>query len=261
MIIVTRLSHGRRPIVVSDYRSSHLASGGTYDTELASDPFDSYMNRWEARHLRDIIARTFGAKKVSRCLDFACGTGRITAVVAPLAHETVGVDVAGGMLDVARAKVPQATFVQADLTTEARPLGTFDLITSFRFLGNAQEEIREAALRSLNALQPTGGLLIVNNHRNPNGLANLVARVRGEREPLELTHDRLRGLLGRCGYVIREARPIGAWKWRGALLNAAGRQPAREERMERLFRSRVFVPIAPDAVIAAEKIRAADVTA
>lgn len=244
---------------VSDYRQSHLAAGGTYDTELAANSFDSYMNRWEARHLRDIIARNFGAKKVPRCLDFACGTGRITQVVAPLAEQMVGVDVASSMLDVARTKVPAATFVQVDLTTEAPDLGTFDLITSFRFLGNAQEEVRAKALRSLNALQPTGGLLIVNNHRNPHSLANIVARVRGERERLELSHARLRGLLRRCGYAIRDARPIGAWQWRGALLNAAGSQPVREERLERFFASSLFVPIAPDAVIAAEKIGPADV--
>ena len=244
---------------VSDYRHSHLAAGGTYDTELAANAFDSYMNRWEARHLRDIIARTFGAKKVPRCLDFACGTGRITQVVAPLAEQIVGVDVASSMLEVARAKVPMASFVQVDLTTEAPDLGTFDLITSFRFLGNAQDQVRTAALRALNALQPTGGLLVVNNHRNPHSLANIVARVRGGREPLELTHARLRGLLRRSGYAIRDARPIGAWQWRGALLNAAGSQPVREERLERFFASSLFVPIAPDAVIAAEKIGPADV--
>jgi SAM-dependent methyltransferase len=246
---------------VSDYRTSHLASGGTYDTELASDPFDAYMDRWEARHVRDIVAGTFGPKKVPRCLDFACGTGRITRVVAPLAEETVGVDVAPGMLAVARAKVPAATFVQADLTTEAPDLGTFDLITSFRFLGNAQQDIRVAALRSLNALQPLGGLLIVNNHRNPNGLANLVARARGSRAPLELTHARLRRLLHRSGYEIRKALPIGAWQWRGALLHGAGSKPDRDERMERWFGSSVFVPIAPDAVIAARKVRPAHVMA
>ena len=252
------MSPGRHQTVVSDYRSSHLASGSTYDAALASDAFDSYMDRWEARHLRDIVARTFGAKKVARCLDFACGTGRITQVVASLAAETVGVDVASGMLEVARAKVPMATFVHADLTTDARDLGTFDLITSFRFLGNAQDEIRIAALRTLNALQPTGGLLIVNNHRNPLGLARIVARARGDRQRLELTHARLRRLLRRAGYEIRDARPIGAWQWRGALLNAAGSRPVREERLERLFGLSMFVPIAPDAVIAAEKIRPAD---
>ena len=48
-------------------------------------------------------------------LDAACGTGRHTAYLASLGHPVIGVDSSSEMLAVARRKVPEAEFVEADL--------------------------------------------------------------------------------------------------------------------------------------------------
>ncbi|MGH3071819.1 MAG: class I SAM-dependent methyltransferase [Gaiellaceae bacterium] len=48
-------------------------------------------------------------------LDAACGTGRHAAHLASLGHDVIGVDATPEMLDVARAKVPSATFLEGDL--------------------------------------------------------------------------------------------------------------------------------------------------
>jgi SAM-dependent methyltransferase len=48
-------------------------------------------------------------------LDAACGTGRHAAHLAELGHRVIGVDTSGGMLALARAKVPSAELHLADL--------------------------------------------------------------------------------------------------------------------------------------------------
>ena len=130
-----------------NYRQTHLDKGGVYDATIASDPFDAYMARWEASYLRQIVPEL--VQGGGRYLDFACGTGRITAIVAPLVRESVGVDLSESMLAEARPKCPATRFLQADLTREDVDIGQFDLATSFRFFGNAEHELRQAAIAAI----------------------------------------------------------------------------------------------------------------
>ncbi len=80
-----------------DYRHSHLAKGDTYDATIATQPFDAYMAKYEEEYLREVIPRL--TRGGGRYLDFACGTGRITSIVAPLVTESVGVDISESMLE------------------------------------------------------------------------------------------------------------------------------------------------------------------
>ena len=240
-----------------DYRESHIAGGNVYDSALAADSFDSYMARWEECYLRKSIPPLFPGR-IPRYLDFACGTGRITTIMARMALEVVGVDISESMLAVAAQKVPSATLVCGDITTQRLELGLFDAITSFRFFGNAQPDLRSAVLRALNPLQQIGGYLIVNNHRNPSSVANLIGRARGRGSKMDLTHSRFRRLLKDSGYTIVSSRPIGAWQFRARLMVAAGSNRDREERLERLFGAQAWVSLAPDAVHIARKVRHLD---
>ena len=86
-----------------DYRASHLAKGGQYDASLAESPFDAYMSAWERKHLPNLLRRFYPAGP-QRYLDFACGTGRITEQVAPLAKQSTGVDISPTMIEEARKK-------------------------------------------------------------------------------------------------------------------------------------------------------------
>jgi SAM-dependent methyltransferase len=237
---------------VTDYRASHIDKGCTYDEGLARDAWDSYMHSWEERHLRALVPALF-PQEPPRYLDFACGTGRITSVVAPLAREAIGVDISPSMLEVARTKLPGVRFLQVDPTAEHLELGEFDLVTAFRFFGNAEHGLRREALRALNGLQATGGYLVVNNHRNPSSLTSLMSRFRGRPVAMDLTHARFKRLLASAGYEIVDVRPIGVWKYRGRLKAAR-----RHEILEGLFRARFLAGIAPDAVIVARKFRDAE---
>lgn len=237
-----------------DYRESHASKGTDYDASLATTPFDAYMARWEAHWLARIVPELYPSG-VPRYLDFACGTGRVTQVVAPLARESVGVDISPTMLAVAREKCPQTRFVHADLTRDPVDLGLFDLATAFRFFGNAEDELRASVLGAIVARLRPGGHLVINSHRNPWSVAAILDRATGGRQGMDLHYPKLRRLLSGHGLRIVRAHPIGAWLWRSRLLERAPGSP-RADRMEHAWRWPPLVTFAPDAVLVARRAAA-----
>ena len=236
-----------------DYRLSHLQRGGRYDATLAAAPFDAYMARFESAYLRDIVPALFPEAR-PRCLDFACGTGRITEVIAPLAAEAVGVDISDSMLEQARRKCPTVRFVHADLTQSDIDLGRFDLVTSFRFFGNAQDDLRRAVLRTMHRILRPGGHLIINSHRNPHALASLLHGLTGGgRSGMDLHYFKLKALLRECGFEIVQVKPIGAWMYRFKLQGTTP-DAARAKRLEHRFGHAAWAPLAPDALVVARKV-------
>lgn len=70
------------------------------------------------------LAQTTGAKPQGRALDFGCGAGRLTEAMTAYA-DTTGYDISPGMLETARARGGNATYVD-ELSD-----GSFDWINSF----------------------------------------------------------------------------------------------------------------------------------
>lgn len=240
--------------MAEDYRDIHVDRGGHYDATLAASAFDNYMTLWEEKHVRELLPRVC-PNGIDRYLDFACGTGRLTRVIADYAREVVGVDISATMLEAARPKLPRARFVLADLTSETVELGQFDLVSSFRFFGNAEPALRAAVLRALSPMVRMGGHLLVNNHRNPWALMNVFDRLTGGTADVHLTPRIFRRILADAGFDIVETRPIAVWQYRSKLAAQAGSQPDREARLEQRYGGSFWAPIAPDAVILARKVR------
>ena len=236
-----------------DYRDVHLAKGGEYDANLASYPFDAYMSAWEYHHLPLLIGKHF-PDGVGRYLDFACGTGRIVSRVAPLARESCAVDISSTMIDEARKKCPGTEFFLADLTTTDLDLGQFDLITSFRLFGNAQDTLREGALKALTKRLRQGGSLIINSHRNPRALYAQLNRLTGGDSGMDLHLPKLRSLLQRHGLQIVGLQPIGAWMFRSKLMVTTSADSPRAVRNEARFGHPMFASIAPDTIVVARKL-------
>lgn len=237
----------------NDYRASHLDKGGQYDARLAESPFDAYMSSWEREHLPRLLDRF--APQVQRYMDFACGTGRITEQVAPRARESVGVDLSPTMIDEARRKCAATRFHLGDLTQHDPDLGQFDLVTSFRFFGNAQSELRESALRAIVKRMTRGGHLIINSHRNPRALYALFDRLTGgdAGEKLDLHLPKLRALLARHGLDIVALQPIGVWMYRTGVLASTRADDPRAQRLEARFGSPMFAAVAPDLIVVARR--------
>lgn len=236
-----------------DYRDSHIERGGVYDSNLLESPFDNYMAIHERRILSKVIPDTF-PNGVDRYLDFACGTGRITQLVSSYAKQPMAVDISESMLARAREKCPGVTFHLADLTKDKVDFDPFDLVTSFRFFGNAQQELRESVIAVLKGLVKPGGYLIVNNHRNPDSFAAKFHKISGGVMEMDLTHRKFDFLLQSNGFEIVKKYPIGVWAYRSKIMNSLKGHGKKETLMESLFSSSIFSNVAPDAILLARKI-------
>jgi SAM-dependent methyltransferase len=247
---LTNINHGDVP--QTDYRQSHLEKGAEYDAALMADAFDAYMADREKDLLRRFIPALFPLG-IDRYLDFACGTGRITELVSPHARCVVGVDVSESMIVTARQRCPEAQFVIADITREEHSLGRFDLVTAFRFLGNAQDELRVSALRVIGRLLNAGGYLLLNNHRNPYTPLALARRWMGVPQEMDLSHFKLRRLLNAADFNIVSSRGIGGW-WivRHKIARGSGHS-AIDRFLDGALGAQPWAPFCPDSVIVAQK--------
>jgi SAM-dependent methyltransferase len=101
-----------------DTVAGYRAWSAYYDTE------DNPLFEVEEPLVRSILADI----KAGRALDAACGTGRYSAFLARLGHRVVGVDGSPDMLAKARPKVPEARFLEGELTALPLPHADVDLI-------------------------------------------------------------------------------------------------------------------------------------
>ena len=154
---------------MDDYRDSHKSTKKPedYDQKFWTPGTPEYLF-WqiERQILEGILTARPNRPKLS--LDFACGTGRVLSWSQTQVDQCTGVDVSSAMLSVARERCPEAEIHEADITQNDDVVaGPFDLITSFRFFLNAQEELRHEALAALRKRLAPEGLLAVNFHLNP----------------------------------------------------------------------------------------------
>lgn len=100
-------------------------------------------------------------------LDFAAGTGRIISFVEEYVDESVGIEISPDMATRARSKLRKSRIICMDITKGSKIEGRYDLITAFRFVLNAESELRHSALKALAArLRDNTSLLVFNNHGN-----------------------------------------------------------------------------------------------
>jgi SAM-dependent methyltransferase len=171
-----------------DYRASHARPGyGSHYSQTYKQGY--YADLWkgiERPFLEDLFERMRAEGRES-CLDFACGTGRITQVAERYFDPCLGVDISDEMLKIARASCQKAILEQRDITRNPLPR-KFDVITSFRFFLNAQPALRVAALRALTAMLEANGRMIINVHVNRSSPLGVAYRVRNRLAGREMVH-------------------------------------------------------------------------
>jgi SAM-dependent methyltransferase len=140
-----------------------------YETgEYAAGTYADLLWHIERDQLRAIISDLRSVKPRIEALDFASGTGRITAFIADEVDAVTGIEISQAMCDIAAKKVKRAKIVCADIVAAEGPVeGKYDLITAFRFFLNADPLLQLGAMKALAArLRDGQSLLVFNNHGN-----------------------------------------------------------------------------------------------
>jgi SAM-dependent methyltransferase len=242
--------------VCSDYRASHLDKGACYDASLSGDAWSAYLAQQEWTILISVIKEYFNGRPC-RCMDFACGTGRLTATLEGLVENCIGIDISSSMIEIARSKCKKASFLVCDLTREAPELGFFNLITAFRFFGNAQDQLRIEVLSALHRYLDYSGYLILNNHRNPLAIQNILHRWTGGKSNMDLTLSKLTRHAESCGFDVVDVYGMGCWSLRHRWQSWVQRPLRRVRILEGMTRLRALATFAPDWIVVLRKRRTA----
>ncbi|MGW7682894.1 methyltransferase domain-containing protein [Kribbella sp. NPDC054772] len=108
--------------------------------------------------LEEILTRL---PRRGRVLDLGCGSGvPVALVLAEAGHEVTGVDISEVQVSRARARVPAATFIQADATKLNFPAASFDAVLSFYALIHVPLDEQEVLLQRVAEWLRPGGLFV-----------------------------------------------------------------------------------------------------
>jgi len=172
------------------------------DRLAADDPVAARYRGWLAETLAGVPAG-------SPVLDLGCGNGIPTArLLVDWGMQVTGVDVSPVQIARARALVPEATFVCADMTTCTFPPSRFAAVVCLYALIHVPQEEQEALLRAIYQwLRPSGRLLAIVGHEAWTGIET--GWLGAEDTPMYWSHPEASTYwrwLSACGYDIAWSR-------------------------------------------------------
>lgn len=145
---------------------SEISLPAAYFDRLYADDPDPWRFR-SSDYEREKYARTVAAldgRRFGRAVEIGCSIGELTAQLAPLCDDLLGVDIAQAALDTAAERtltLPKVHFQRLSLPAE-RPQGVFDLIVLSEVLYYfSSEDLKRVAAWVEQALAPNGVVLAV----------------------------------------------------------------------------------------------------
>ena len=168
------------------------------------DIFVNVINRKTHRSLKKIMAAQIDPG--DDVLECACGTGLLSAVIAPGCRHLTATDFSAKMVQKAKkncAAFSNISFAQADITALPYPDACFDKVVAGNVIHLLDEPLK--ALRELNRVCKDDGLLIIPTYMNKNengdpGKLSSTLDKAGADFKREFTVDSYRQFLSGAGY-------------------------------------------------------------
>ncbi|MFH1374948.1 MAG: class I SAM-dependent methyltransferase [bacterium] len=137
------------------------------DEELVRTGYDRIAQRYADDRYRfanwkELQEFSSELPKSARLLDVGCGAGvPVTKYLCNLGHEFVGIDISESMLTLARQNVPQATFVNMNMTAIDFPDESFDGLTSFYSVFHVNRLLHRDLFATFRRVLKPGGIMLV----------------------------------------------------------------------------------------------------
>ena len=127
--------------------------------------------------VHDVVFEAVKGCKV--VIDFGVGTGRLTKRLYDLGANIVGVDFSENMLSAAKAKMPDATFICADLSLGMPAIDRkFDAAVMLYAIHHLTDERKIALIEGAGAHMNAGGIFVIGDVAFENEKDRLCARER-----------------------------------------------------------------------------------
>lgn len=143
------MSQGSRDIVEAGYDSMALAYL-KYIADIKGDPRLRFLTDFQAHIPRG-----------SPIADLGCGAGEPCTRLLAQNHDVTGIDISTAQIELAKASIPGATFLKADLSKVTFPSGSVDGVTAFYSLTHLpRDEHAEVFEHVADWLKPDGYFLL-----------------------------------------------------------------------------------------------------
>jgi 2-polyprenyl-3-methyl-5-hydroxy-6-metoxy-1,4-benzoquinol methylase len=165
--------------VTSPTQSTPTAAPAEDDDRQAQQPFDvfpdlfdQYTGMWDGidSAFRDWLVASLPGAPGGRAVELGCGAGRHTLLLADRSSEVLAVDVADGMLEIARRdrSRPNITYERRDVLAVVPELsGRYDAVVSIHTLHHVGEP--DLVLPRVRSLVAPGGVAVMADIVDPGG--------------------------------------------------------------------------------------------
>ena len=149
-------------------RADRFGDGCEIPALTVSEAYDGWAPSYDGPNSifgyeEPVLRPLLDALPVGDAIDAACGTGRHAAYLAARGHRVLGFDVSPGMLDVARAKLPDVSFATADVADLPVADDSTDLVVVALALSHV-EDLGPVFAEAARVLR-RGGHLVVSDTR------------------------------------------------------------------------------------------------
>jgi SAM-dependent methyltransferase len=126
---------------------------------------NEYLARYGASSVREYwlseLIRRLSNQKRARVLDLGCGAGiPITRELAALGHDVMGVDNSARQIALAGRNIPDAEFIQADMTAIDLLPASFDAVAAFYSITHAPRSEHADLLKRIASWLRPGGVFV-----------------------------------------------------------------------------------------------------
>ncbi|WP_028954885.1 class I SAM-dependent methyltransferase [Sulfitobacter sp. 20_GPM-1509m] len=175
---------------IRDYWSDRAA---TFDDD-PGHRIDADMVAWQ-----DLFRRHLGDAQGRALLDLASGTGEIARLCRSLGFAVTGLDWSEPMLERARAKLPDVTFLQADAERTTLPSASMDVIVTRHLVWTLVDPVAAFA-EWFRVLRPGGTLLVVDGDFVSRSLLGRIVQIMSPRGPQTESAARHKDILSRVHF-------------------------------------------------------------
>ena len=154
-----------------------------------------------------------GSPTHAKVVEIGCGDGRDAAEIVKRVAWYEGVDPSEGLLEIARQKVPNARFVQADAMTYQYPTD-LDVVYAFASLLHVRETEMPVVLQKINTSLRAGGITFISLKERATYTEEIKADQYGERMFYYYNPEVIKRLAGAAfSAVFEDHQQMGSTDW------------------------------------------------